>query len=73
MIQILPKPIPKYGDSPFKSQKVEEDKIEDILGEHTKLIKKVLSGLTVRKDSVSYVKFVTNVILYRNLVIIKTT
>lgn len=51
MIQILPKPIPKYMDTTAFAKvsngglKLPADKLEDMMGEQNKLIKRVLSSL----------------------------
>ncbi|XP_063690093.1 uncharacterized protein LOC134822773 isoform X2 [Bolinopsis microptera] len=51
MIQILPKPIPKYVDTAFSKVggpglKLPSEKLEDMMGEHNMLIKRMLSSLT---------------------------
>ena len=50
MIQILPKPIPKYMDTAFSKVsssglKLPSEKLEDMMGEHNNLIKRMLSSI----------------------------
>eukprot|EP00116_Pleurobrachia_bachei_P004759 sb/3465021/ len=46
MIQILPKPVPKYIDNSLKmagNLKLSPEKLEDMMGEHSRLIKRIVS------------------------------
>ncbi|KAL5249833.1 hypothetical protein ACHWQZ_G018604 [Mnemiopsis leidyi] len=57
MIQILPKPIPKYVDTAFSKVvgsglKMPTDKLEDLMGEHNLLIKRMLTSLIGKEQSI---------------------